>query len=65
MGASEGLAYELKSLEIDLLILNPRLTKTEMTANYDFLKSAFMILEKKPLLHPVIMNKMMRIISKK
>ncbi len=76
--SSEGLAYELKPFGIDLLILNPGLTNTEMTANNDFsklpmslmkpedvVKSAIGALGKKTLVTPGFMNKMMLVMSKR
>ena len=74
---AEGLAYELKSKGIDILVLNPGLTKTEMTANNDFsgmpmklmnpdlvAKSAIDGIGKKTLVTPGFMNNMMNWMSK-
>ncbi len=68
----EGLAYELKPKGIDVLVLNPGLTETEMTSNNDFsgmpmklmkpnlvAKSAIDALGKKVLVTPGFMNNMM------
>jgi len=76
--ASEGLAYELKPKGIDMLILNPGLTETEMTANNDFsglpmklmkpadvVRPAINALGKKTLITPGFMNKMMKGMSKR
>jgi len=75
---AEGLAYELKSKGIDVLALNPGLTKTEMTSSNDFsgmpmklmnpapvAKSAINALGKKTLVTPGFMNNMMNWISKR
>ncbi len=74
----EGLAYELKPYNIDVLTVNPGLTKTEMTANNDFsgmpmklmkpnivAKTAIDSLGKKVLVTPGIMNRMMNWMSKR
>lgn len=75
---SEGLAYELKPMGIDVLTLNPGLTDTEMIANNDFsampmklmkpapvAKSALDALGKKVLVTPGFMNNMMNGMSKR
>jgi len=74
----EGLAYELKPKGIDVLVLNPGLTDTEMTEIYDFsampmklmkpapvAKSAINALGKKVLVTPGFMNNMMNGMSKR
>jgi len=74
----EGLAYELKPKGIDVLVLNPGLTDTEMTSNYDFsgmpmklmkpdlvAQSAIDALGKKVLVTPGFMNNMMNWMSKR
>lgn len=75
---TEGLAYELKPKGIDVLGLNPGLTKTEMTSNNDFsgmpmelmqptpvAKAAIDALGKKVLVTPGFMNNMMNWMSKR
>lgn len=75
---AEGLAYELKPKGIDVLALNPGLTKTEMTSSNDFsgmpmklmnpaavAKSAINALGKKTLVTPGFMNNMMNWMSKR
>ena len=74
----EGLAYELKPYNIDVLTLNPGLTDTEMTANNDFsgmpmklmkpnvvAKTAINALGKKVLVTPGVMNNIMNWMSKR
>ncbi len=74
---AEGLAYELKSRGIDVLALNPGLTETEMTANYDFssmpmklmkpekvVRTALHCLGRRTLATPGKMNNMMVFFSK-
>ncbi len=74
----EGLAYELKPKGIDVLVLNPGLTDTEMTAANDFsvmpmklmkpgvvAEAALNALGKKVLVTPGFMNNMMNWMSKR
>ncbi len=74
----EGLAYELKPHNIDVLTLNPGLTETEMTADNDFsgmpmklmkpdvvAKTAIDALGKKVLVSPGFMNNMLNWMSKR
>ena len=74
----EGLAYELKPYNIDVLTVNPGLTDTEMTVNNDFsgmpmklmkpsivAKIAIGALGKKVLITPGWMNKTMNWMSKR
>ena len=75
---AEGLAVELKSKGIDVLALNPGLTKTEMTADYDFsampmklmqpdqvVQTALKNLGRKPLASPGFMNNMANWMTKR
>ncbi len=74
----EGLAHELKPKGIDVLVLNPGLTETEMTSKNDFsgmpmklmkpdivAKTAIDALGKKVLVTPGFMNNMMNWVSKR
>lgn len=74
---SEGLWYELKKHGVDVLSLNPGLTKSEMTNNYDFshmpmklmnppavANTAIKALGKKSQVTPGRMNKMLVFMSK-
>ena len=74
----EGLAYELKPKGIDVLVLNPGLTETEMTSGNDFsampmklmkpdlvAKSAIDALGKKVLVTPGFMNNILIWMSKR
>ncbi len=74
----EGLAYELKDKGIDVLVLNPGLTDTEMTADNDFsvmpmklmrpdivARTAVEALGRKVLVTPGMMNRMMVGMSKR
>jgi uncharacterized protein len=75
---SEGLAHELKPKGVDVLVLNPGLTATEMTAKYDFsampmklmepapvAKVALNALGKQVLVTPGIMNNVLNFMSKR
>lgn len=74
---AEGLAYELKSKGVDVLALNPGLTETEMTADYDFsampmklmkpekvARTALHCLGRRTLATPGKMNNMMNFFAK-
>jgi uncharacterized protein len=75
---SEGLAYELKPKGVDVLVLNPGLTDTELTANNDFsgmpfklmraeesAKAAIEALGNQVLVTPGTMNNVMNWMSKR
>lgn len=74
---SESLWYELKKKEIDVLSLNPGLTLSEMTSDFDFshmpmslmkpeivVKTALISLGKRSQVIPGIMNKILGLLSK-
>jgi len=74
---AEGLAYELKPNGVDVLVLNPGLTQTEMTSKNDFskmpmklmkpelvAKSAINAIGKRTMVTPGFMNNMMNWMSK-
>lgn len=75
---SEGLWFELKKQGVDVLALNPRLTKTEMISAYDFsympmnlsspekvATTALTALGKKSQVIPGTMNKTLAVLSKR
>ena len=75
---TEGLAYELKPKGVDVLVLNPGLTETEMTEKNDFsampmklmkpapvAKAALDGLGKKVMVTPGVMNNVMNFMSKR
>lgn len=75
---SEGLWYELKKQGVDVLSLNPGLTKTAMISDYDFshmpipplnpekvVKTSLMALGKKSQVIPGKMNKILGVLSKR